>query len=570
MPTPIEHTIGSGGDYADINAWVSAQAGNFTSDNKIRRGTLISNINVASEQSITGATTSYTAYWHLTANINLSSDGSGGRTISFSSSVSTGFSISDDWSIVEDFRLDGNADSLMTDVGLYIGGRGTIARRFHVHGVQQSSGATSGVRMSSYRFVKVYNGIVSNISTTSTNTATVAGIYNEGTHPKEIANCSVYDINNPYSSAGPVYGIQFSDNDNISVRGCIVGDVTTGNGSGTVSDFSQSAPSSTYVSHNTSEDSSASGTGSSTLESPTDIWTSPSTGDFSLKTGSEAIGSGRNEGIRWGINLDASGKSRQFVTSWDKGALQKETEPSAPVTAYPKDDSVYWMGSETDASVYTMNFTAGSGANRIQIVEVACEDNTVANISSIKIGTTDFTKIHAYNDGSNDTVEIWGLAESDIPSGEQTITITWDTTVYRCVATTYTLVNTDLSLTPQDTDGAGASSGVISLSVTPTLANAIIITAGMYNGASEFYYSDDDEPVINCIPEPSSFSMALIDSYFPEAPVAARTMNLTSNTASLGGNGACVVLGSVIVSGGAKALVDKSLVESNLFGGLVS
>lgn len=72
MATTNIRTIGSGGTYADINAWrvaVLAIHTNFVTADVVEEGSVISNLSLSSAQVISGATTDATRYWRLTGNI---------------------------------------------------------------------------------------------------------------------------------------------------------------------------------------------------------------------------------------------------------------------------------------------------------------------------------------------------------------------------------------------------------------------------------------------------------------------------------------------------------------------
>lgn len=65
----VESTIGTGGDYASVQAWIADKAGDFVTSKVIQRGILISDISVTSPINFStgGATTSENYYWHLTS-----------------------------------------------------------------------------------------------------------------------------------------------------------------------------------------------------------------------------------------------------------------------------------------------------------------------------------------------------------------------------------------------------------------------------------------------------------------------------------------------------------------------
>jgi len=118
-------------------------------------------------------------------------------------------------------------------------------------------------------------------------------------------NCIAYD-----SGGGTGSGFQLgTDAASTIIRNCIAIGWGASNG-----DFTGTLTLGTY-SDNISGDTSAPGAGSFTSETDTDLWTSPSTDDFTLKSGGNAIDNGFDLSGTFTTSLDGTTRT----TPWDMG-----------------------------------------------------------------------------------------------------------------------------------------------------------------------------------------------------------------------------------------------------------
>lgn len=109
MPTIVEKTIGTGGDYADIAAWWAATPANFVTADTIQRGLLLNQKHTGG-QTLSGKTTSATCYAEITTapgasfadNADVSSnplryDATKGAAIEVTGNSVVGLTIQQDW-----------------------------------------------------------------------------------------------------------------------------------------------------------------------------------------------------------------------------------------------------------------------------------------------------------------------------------------------------------------------------------------------------------------------------------------------------------------------------------------
>jgi len=228
--------------------------------------------------------------------------------------------------IFEFLEIDCNGED---DIGIgSLSGQPFTVRNNLIHGGVSAFGEIMGIRTGDA--LRALDNTIYDMSTGSTGAEGAFGIDTTvaGSTTVDIMNNTIHKIVNDGGS-GPCSGIKTTDNSNKTVQNNLVTD-TGGTTSGSVEDYDLPAPATATYDHNLSSDTTASGTGSLTSKSASNIYVSTVVGseDLRQKSGSPSIDAGVDKGTSpSGVEKDITGFNRETDTSrdpWDMGSHEFE------------------------------------------------------------------------------------------------------------------------------------------------------------------------------------------------------------------------------------------------------
>lgn len=216
----VTKTIGvSGADYDNPILWVAGEAGDFTADNLIRRGNIITDIPMTAPTIITGATISESAFWLLTvADADRHSGVAGtGKKLDISAWAHSGnvtvITPEDPHTIVDGFEIDGGGvDAIVgggVEQGISIKAINGIVSNMIIHGLAatRTFDSVGGIQQRVSSGCTIYNNIVYDLKITASGTITVEsqGI-NINFSNALCYNNTVFDVDQPNATVKLAYG----------------------------------------------------------------------------------------------------------------------------------------------------------------------------------------------------------------------------------------------------------------------------------------------------------------------------------------------------------------------------
>lgn len=310
MATTITKSIKSGGDYTTIVSWEANQQGDLVAADEIQKGELYSET-YTDLTTIDGSTTDSTRYMLLSSNSAHRHDGTSGGGGAVIDPTSSGhvFMVSDDYFHAEWLRITGWVGS--SSEAFRVNNTGLVIDKCIIHDspIDNQDGVYAGsdnitINIRNTIFYDIKRGAVVN------QTVSFGGVV------LNIFNCTAYNCND---DADVTIKGQFSANSGtINVRNCASFDVVNSIDN---DDFWKAAGASWGTSsHNISSDTSATTTGSNSINSKasTDQFVSVTGGseDLHLKTGADCIDVGVDLSGTFTDDIDGITRSG----TWDMGA----------------------------------------------------------------------------------------------------------------------------------------------------------------------------------------------------------------------------------------------------------
>lgn len=194
-----------------------------------------------------------------------------------------------------------------------------VVRRNLFHSASNGFGNNCAGVSDSFGGTEFYNNAIYDFALTSTSNIVLQGFRTGTLRTMKFQN-NVVDNITKSGSLGTCEGVEIQDDSDYTYQNNIAMRAT---GGATATDYSDSSPTNATVDHNTSSDSTASGTGSLTNKSATNQFVSIVAGseDYHLKSGAEAIDAGTDLGSG-DVAEDIDGFNRHTDTSrdpWDQG-----------------------------------------------------------------------------------------------------------------------------------------------------------------------------------------------------------------------------------------------------------
>ena len=149
-------------------------------------------------------------------------------------------------------------------------------------------------------------------------------------------------------------------------------------------------------------------------------------------------------------------------------------------------------------TIFHLTMSIGSNPNRILIINCVAEQipGTPSAVSTVKIGSTNFTHISACDIDSGGTYhvrsEVWILINP--PTGSQTIDVTFAGAVSEGAVGGLSLYNVDQVTGVQNgTSAGGANGATVAVSVTPTVTGSWIFAGGIFRSPNTITFSDTQD-----------------------------------------------------------------------------
>lgn len=196
-------------------------------------------------------------------------------------------------------------------------------------------------------------------------------------------------------------------------------------------------------------------------------------------------------------SLTANVNNNNVVDTYDQNINDYSLPVNASSSSFKSLLSIK-LDTSTDTSIgtagatSTANITIGNNINRLITTSLTYQA-AGGSVTSVKIGSTPFTKLKTQALGSNVNIDVWYLINP--PTGTQTITVTWGASGYTVVsiglASFYNVDQINGINTSSVTSVNSGNTASIAINITPTITNSWIvqydITSFVYTSAT---YSD--------------------------------------------------------------------------------